>query len=95
MQNGLAMITADKTTIPRIHAFQAKRLPKSLKSPVFPSESSIPDKVPEGQRYLQKNGVSLTQIGSIITNTIRITYLSLLKYLSALNFFNLKGNGIL
>ena len=47
-----------------------------------------------GQIYLQKNGVNLKQIGSIMTHAARITYLRYLNALSPLKRFFLKGNGI-
>ncbi len=78
-----------------MQAFQAKRLPKTLKREVSESTSNNPDRVPEGQRYLQKNGVSFTHIGKTITNTIRTAYFNNLRYLSPLKVFIFLGKGII
>ena len=56
--------------------------------------SSSPASVPPGQRYLQKNGVSATHMGSTTTRSANTAYLTKRSGLSARKRFALK-KGIL
>lgn len=85
----------NKIMIPRIHAFHANLLPNTEKREVSDKASNIPARVPEGHRYLQKTGVSLTHIGRMITIMINMRYFSFLSSISPLKVFIFFGKGSL
>lgn len=82
LQKGLDIIIDSNIMIARMLTFHANRPPRTANSFVSDNDNRIPARVPEGHKYLQKTGVSLNTMGSIITITISTTYLSFLSSLS-------------
>ena len=67
-----------------MHAFHINLPPKRANSFVSENASKSPARVPDGHKYLQNTGVSLTNTGRIITAKTRTKYLIKRRYLSAL-----------
>lgn len=95
LQKGLDIIIDSNIMIARMLTFHANRPPRTANSFVSDNDNRIPARVPEGHKYLQKTGVSLNTMGSIITITISTTYLSFLSSLSPLKVLSFLGKGIL
>ena len=87
--------------ITRIVFFHMYSQPTALRMDLFSSTSGIPpSSVPAGQISLQKYGapwpmISTTNMGSMITNTRKITYFSFRRSLSPRNVRIFFGKGIL
>lgn len=94
LQKGLHIINDETKMLIRIITFHVNMAPSLEAIALSVIASIIPAIVPEGQIYLQKNGVNLKQIGSMMTHAARITYLRYLNALSPLKRFFLKGKGI-
>ena len=94
LQNGL--LTTRPVTINTMRSmnFQLKSGPRAVLTAGSAAASISPAIVPSGHTYLQKNGVRLNVIGSMITRSSNTRYLRHLKIWSILNLFFLK-NGIL
>ena len=74
--------------------FQLNKGPSAVLTFESAAANIRPARVPSGQTYLQKNGVRLKVIGSMITSKSKTTYLRYLRKRSILNLFFLQ-NGIL
>lgn len=80
LQKGLQNRMLSTTTVTRIMLLNVKSLPSAERIPALKSERGMaPSSTPWGQIYLQKKGSPIpigfvTNIGSRITKTTRITY---------------------